>query len=273
MKKITEKALKLKSEGNPFVLAEIKNVFGSSPGKTGSQMLIDFKGNSYGTVGGGLLESEVIGEAGIVLKEKRDKTFIFDMSGEEIARMDMICGGQATVNLKYIDPKTGSDIEQLMGIPDESKLYIFGGGHVALQLYNLAILLEIPTVIMDDREEFSNSRRFPNAETITLTSYSDIPDFDICGLDMIVIMTRGHKGDMECLEWAVRQRVSYIGMIGSIKKKRVIFKNLEKNGINKNVLDTISTPIGLSINAKSPAEIAVSIGAEIIQHRNTATSK
>lgn len=148
-------------------------------------------------------------------------------------------------------------------------LYIFGAGHVGLQLANMADLLDFPYIVVDDREEFANAQRFPNARAIQVPNQFDraFTTLDVDEASIIVIMTRGHLHDQTVLEQALNTPASYIGMIGSRRKRNQIYTNLKEKGISKDALSKVFSPIGLEIHSETPAEIALSIMAQIIQVR------
>jgi xanthine dehydrogenase accessory factor len=148
-------------------------------------------------------------------------------------------------------------------------LFIFGAGHVGFLLAELAHLTGFSTVVIDDREEFANRNRFPHARSVRAVTDFDRA-FDGLTIDShayIVILTRGHLHDQTVLERALRTRPAYIGMIGSRTKRNTIYDNLMAKGISKERLNTVYSPVGLPIGAQTPAEIGVSILAQIIQVR------
>ena len=148
-------------------------------------------------------------------------------------------------------------------------LYLIGAGHVAQKIAALARKVGFRLRIFDDRPEFANPARFPDAEEISICpEFSDV--FDGLGMtagSYIVIVTRGHRFDKKVLAQALRTGAGYIGMIGSRRKKAHIYKTLIDEGFEPNALDQVFCPIGLPIAAETPAEIGVSVVAQLIQHR------
>jgi xanthine dehydrogenase accessory factor len=148
-------------------------------------------------------------------------------------------------------------------------LFIFGAGHVGYQLAKMAHLTEFRTVVVDDRAEFANEQRFENAQTVLVVDR--FPQaFETLSFDensYIVILTRGHLHDQTVLEEALKTNASYIGMIGSSRKRNQIYSNLIEKGVLQSALDQVYSPVGLDINSETPAEIAISIIAQIIQVR------
>jgi xanthine dehydrogenase accessory factor len=119
--------------------------------------------------------------------------------------------------------------------------------------------------VIDDRKEFANSKRFPEADEIFAEDFSSaLSRLRINDSSYIAIVTRGHQFDEKVLEWAVTTEARYIGMIGSKKKNEVIFAHLQSKGISKDILKRVHAPIGLDVGAETPEEIAVSIVAELI---------
>ncbi|MCG8637943.1 MAG: XdhC family protein [Desulfobacterales bacterium] len=154
-------------------------------------------------------------------------------------------------------------------------IYIFGGGHVGYSLANMAHLIDLPCVVVDDREEFANGERFPHARAVHVVDRFDTP-LDTFGVNenaYIVILTRGHLHDETVLEQALKTPAPYIGMIGSRRKRDIIYANLMARGVERSRLDEVHSPIGIEINSETPAEIAVSILAQIIQTKGAANRK
>lgn len=155
--------------------------------------------------------------------------------------------------------------EQLVS---SGKTYIFGGGHVAQALVPVLASVDFRCVVLEDREEFANPDLFPCADEVRLISSDSWGEaLEITGDDAICIMTRGHKNDLECQVFALRTDAYYIGVIGSRRKIAATNEKLHEMGFAEEDIDRIHTPIGLPIHAQTPAEIAISIAAELIQCR------
>ncbi|MBU1039972.1 MAG: XdhC family protein [Proteobacteria bacterium] len=149
-----------------------------------------------------------------------------------------------------------------------SPLLIFGAGHVSRPTAQVAALAGFCVTVLDDRAEFANAERFPQAKTRVLDAYDDC----FAGLPagpeaFVVIVTRGHVHDAEVLAQALRTRAGYIGMIGSRRKRDAVYARLREQGFGEADLGRVHCPIGLDIGAETPEEIAVSIIAELIAHR------
>jgi xanthine dehydrogenase accessory factor len=255
MDDIYEAIAGLRRRGEKAVLATIVSTRGSAPRKEGAKMLVHANGQIVGTVGGGSLEHQVYKEALKLIEGNASKLAHFELTNEDASREGMICGGIVDV---FIEPITSLPV-----------LFIFGGGHISLSLTRIGKMVDFRVVVIDDRPEFANAERFPEAdETIAEEMTSVIQRLDINNSSYIVIVTRGHQNDTQALEWAVTTPAAYVGMIGSKRKIHTIFSYLKTKGITQEQLDRVHSPIGLPIGAQTPEEIAVSIMAEIIQaHR------
>ena len=258
MEDIYEEIIRLKSKGECAALATLISTSGSTPREQGAKMLVREDGSILGTVGGSLLEGKVREEAKNVMCEGKPKIIDFDLTGKDAE--GMICGGVAKV---YIEP-----------IIPLSTLYIFGGGHISFTLARIGKMLDFRVVVIDDRRDYANPERFPEADETVADDYPNIfSQIAVNNLSYLVIVTRGHAYDQTVLEWAVTTDAHYIGMIGSRKKIKTIYNNLRTKGISEDTLKRVHAPIGLDINAETPEEIAVSIIAEIVKIRRSGVSK
>ena len=150
----------------------------------------------------------------------------------------------------------------------DGKVYILGGGHVALDLAKIADITDFKTAIIEDRAEFLEAPRFPFSERILIPSFEHLPTLNIRANDYIVVITRGHLYDLAGLKWALNTPAKYIGMIGSITKRDLLYAQLINEGISQEGLKQVHSPIGVKIGGNTPAEIAVSIIAELISVRS-----
>ena len=148
------------------------------------------------------------------------------------------------------------------------RLILCGGGHVSLELAHIAARLEFELVVIDDRPEFANMARFPMAHQVLCTPFEEALDaLGSRDTDFYAILTRGHAFDKECLAHVLRGQYAYVGMIGSRTKVAAVYKALREEGFSQEMLDGVHSPIGLSIGGQTPAEIAVSIAAQLVQVR------
>ncbi len=241
-------------------LVTVLETKGSAPGKAGFKMLVDADGQTLGTVGGGLLEATVIKDAMEAMQERKSRLLSYTLDRDRAGGLGMICGGEAKV---FID---------VIAAPET--LLIAGAGHVAQPLAAMGAILGFKVVVVDDREDFCNSERFPTASRCLVGDIGELLAAEkITARTYIVIITRGHLYDQVALEKTINSPASYIGMIGSRKKVKTIFNELRQKGVAEEKIARVYAPIGLEIGAKTAEEIAVSILAEIIAHKYGKTNK
>lgn len=247
------------NENRRVALLMLTNIEGSTPRKEGSMMIVLEDGSTHDTIGGGKLELVSIHKAKECLKKGTSKKYIFELNDDE-GSLGMQCGGQAEVFIKVFKP--------------DNKLLIVGGGHIALELNKLGKLLDFHTVIFEDREEYCNKERFPNADELILGNIEDkLKEYEIAKDCYIVIITRGHTYDEVALKTVLNRDAAYIGMIGSKNKTKYVMDNLIKDGFEKDILDSVYAPIGLNIGGSEPNEIALSIMSEISLVKNGGSLK
>jgi len=259
MNSIYQALSEIEKDNETAALCTVTKSEGSTPRHVGSKLLVYPDGKFIGTVGGGELENRVIKAAHESMKSGEAQTLSYSMS--DPSRGDPgVCGGTVEV---FVEP-----------ILPQPTLYIFGGGHVSMALAAAAHTAGFHIGVIDDREQFANTDRFPMA-TEVYTSYEEaFEKIKPNASSYLVIVTRGHRDDMRVLGWAVGTEARYVGMIGSKRKVIEIVKHLEeKDGIEPAQLVRVHAPIGLDIGAISPEEIAVSILAEVLMMRNKGTGK
>ena len=149
----------------------------------------------------------------------------------------------------------------------QSRLWLLGAGHVAQATAKAAAVADFDITVADDRAEYANEELFPGCRCIVCGEFGEIPSDDVSPDDYIVIVTRGHKKDYEALAWAIKTNACYIGMIGSKRKRDMIYEKLEGEGIERSRLEWVHSPIGLPIGDRTPGDIAISITAELIKVR------
>lgn len=147
-------------------------------------------------------------------------------------------------------------------------MWLFGAGHVSCEVAKIAVNCGFSVTVVDDREDFCNADRFPGCSCVVIDSFEQMPDFPADSTSYVVIMTRGHAYDRDVLRWALGKKPHYLGMIGSKSKRDALYQRLhDEEGFDMAQLCAVCCPIGLSIHAETPAEIAVSVMAEVIQSR------
>jgi xanthine dehydrogenase accessory factor len=254
---IYEQIVKLRQEGRRGAVATIVSAQGSIPSFKTAKMLVRDDGSIVGTIGGGCVEAEVWQAAREVMESEKPRTLSFNLNQNPKYDTGLICGGTLDVFLEPILPP--------------ATLYIFGAGHVALNLYKTASNAGFEVNVVDDRETYANRERFPDAADVIAEDFDQAMARVKPGDSAyIVIATRGHHDDMRVLRWAVQTPAQYIGMIGSKRKTIAIFRELLKEGIPEQLFERVHAPVGLDIGAVTPEEIAVAITAELIAIRRHA---
>ena len=247
-------------KGIETAVVTVLEVKGSSPGKEGSMMAVFSDGSILGTVGGGALEYEFIQEALKAIKENKSCEKSFELT--EKGSLHMKCGGFVRAYIKVFAKR--------------EKLLIMGGGHLGAELYTLGKFLNKYVVVFDDREEFANRERFSEADEIIFGKMKEtVKNYSIDENSYIIIVTRGHENDKECLKAILDKKVSpkYIGMVGSRGKVLSTYKELLDEGYLKKKKKKIYSPIGLDISSSEPKEIALGIMAEITAVKNQKTGE
>ncbi|HEY6182929.1 MAG TPA: XdhC/CoxI family protein [Terriglobales bacterium] len=251
---IYEEIVQLRREGRRGAVATIVSVQGSIPSFKTAKMLVRDDGSIVGTIGGGCVEAEVWQAAREVMESEKPRTLKFNLNQNPKDDTGLVCGGTLDI---FIEP-----------VLPPAVLYMFGAGHVAVNLYKVASNAGFDITVIDDREAYANRERFPDAKEVIAD------DFDKAMARLspkdsayIVILTRGHRDDMRVLRWAVQTPARYIGMIGSKRKTIAIFRELVAEGISEQLFKRVHAPVGLDIGAVTPEEIAVAITAELIAHR------
>ncbi|MEZ6188866.1 MAG: XdhC/CoxI family protein [Planctomycetota bacterium] len=244
---------RLRESGQPAVLATVVSIRGSSPGAVGSKMLVTRDGQAVGTVGGGCVDGMVYGELAEVLAEDRPRTITVDLTENDDPEHGLICGGRVEVFLEPIVT---------------THLVICGSGHIAHALARMAPGLDFKVTVLDDREQFLNAERFPEA-TRKVGAFEDLLQaYRAPHGAFICVVTRGHRYDQQCLEWALAQdEPRYVGLVGSRAKIRKILLRAREEGHSEDLLRRVRAPIGLDLGSVTIDEIAVSIAAELIAVR------
>jgi xanthine dehydrogenase accessory factor len=256
---VFEEIVRLRRLGQKCALATIVQVRGSIPSFETAKLLVREDGSILGTVGGGCVEAEVWNAAREVMETEKPKQLHFSLGQDAAYDNGLICGGQLDIFIEPIVPQPAA--------------IIFGAGHISKSLARVAGLAGFRTLVVDDREQFANPQRFPDADEIHAGEYEDVfPKLSVNESSYIVIVTRGHRDDMRVLRWAVETNARYVAMIGSKRKVISVVKELQKEGISAGAFERLHAPMGLDIGAVTPEEIAVSVVAEMIAVRRNPDS-
>jgi xanthine dehydrogenase accessory factor len=254
---IYEEIVALQREGRRGAVATIVNARGSIPSFKSAKMLVRDDGSIAGTIGGGCVEAEVWRAARDVIANEKPCSLTFDLNQDPKYDTGLVCGGTLEI---FIEPVLPAPL-----------LYLFGAGHVGLELFKAAKNAGFEVIVADDRDAYANAERFPGARAIVARDFEEaFGELAPHESSYIVIATRGHRDDMRILRWAVQTQARYIGMVGSRRKAITVVRELIAEGLDPALFDRLRSPVGLDIGAVTPEEIAVSILAELIAFRRHA---
>jgi xanthine dehydrogenase accessory factor len=288
------------AEGQPFALGIISRVKGSSPQKQGAKALFFADGRIKGTLGGGCLEAEIQDRARRALRTGEPATFELVLDHDFGWDDGLICGGKvcgvilprAAAAAEVWRKLLNCDVPLPWGVRDDFSitladdgasaswlyretatppcaLWIAGSGHVAQAVVPIATQLGFDVTVFDDRPSLANAQHFPAATRFRVDAWDKLlrdplPQRPTFGL----IVTRGHQHDALVLREWVKRPFAFLGMIGSQRKRRIIFEQFVHDGIaTEQELARVECPVGVDIEAVSVPEIAVSIAAQLVQKR------
>ena len=242
-------------EQKSVVLCTIVETNGSVPRHEGSKMLVYTDGKTIGTVGGGEVEAGTLQKALSAFKDGKTRLLTYKLNEDEKESAGL-CGGTVKI---YVEP-----------ILQASQVVIVGAGHVGRAVAHLAKWLNFHVFVSDDRVELCDPANVPEADAFLPIAMEEIPsEININTNTYFVLVTRGSEVDIKGLPSLLKTDAGYIGLIGSRKRWAHTRKMLVKEGVSEENIARIKTPIGLSIGAETPQEIAMSIMTEIIGWRNS----
>jgi xanthine dehydrogenase accessory factor len=222
--------------GEEAALVTIVSARGSTPQTVGAKVLVFPDGRTIGTIGGGCYENDAILKARACLQTRKSQLVSYELSDDFAEESGLICGGQMQVYIEPVEPAP--------------RLYIIGAGHVGRCLARMAHAVCFRTFVLDDREKFANRECFPDAHEIIVES---IPDWlhraELLSSSYVVVVTRGHRHDLDALPSLAARDLRYLGLIGSKAKVKRIYDALLEDAMPIECLSNIYAPIGLDIGA------------------------
>lgn len=204
--------------------------------KPGSKAIVLGDGSIEGSLGSESLDRKLRDLSPTLFKEKKSSTINF----EESVRV--------FINI----------------LSSETKLLICGGGHIAIPLAQFAQRVGYRVTVLDDRPDFAHPSRFPDCDVIANDFAEALREMPLGSSTFVVVITRGHEHDVDCLLEILKKEAAYVGLIGSRRRVRIVLQVLENEGIPPKRLNSVFTPIGIPIGAESPEEIALSIVSELV---------
>ncbi len=281
--------------GRPCALCTVVNTRGSTPQTAGAMLLVYANGDTEGTIGGGCVEAEVRRLALATLLSRSSGVLSFQLDRDSGWDDGLICGGRLEIAVLSLTDASqaepfdeavrrigrqeracvpllvqheGKTVEYRLNIEPTPTLLIAGAGHVGMALAKVSAGLSFRVVVLDDRSDLLNPGRLPPPiETVAGNIEALLRRWPVDANTYVVIVTRGHAHDQRALHAVIDSPAKYLGMIGSRRKIRLIFEDLESLGVPPARLQRVHAPIGLKIGALTVPEIAVSIAAELIQTR------
>ena len=237
--------------GESAALVTIIRTQGSTPQRVGAKMVVFADGRIVGTIGGGCYENDAFWKARQTLRTRKPEVVRYELSDDIAEESGLICGGQMEV---YIEP-----------VEAAPQLYLVGAGHVAYHLARAAATVGFHVHVLDDREKFASTERFPDAVEVAVDSIPNwLEKTTFPPNAYVVILTRGHRYDLDALRALVPRELRYLGLIGSRAKVARLYEALRGEGLSAEQMQVVHAPVGLAIGAVTPQEIAVSILAELI---------
>ncbi len=251
-RRTAREAVRLIERHQSFVRATVVQAKGSVPGKVGACMIVRSDGTTLGTVGGAALEEEVKRLSGIALERRAGDLVHFDLAGWRAGGLPSLCGGTVDIALEYVGARPN--------------LLLWGGGHVAQAVAALLPALEFDYSVADDRPDYVGRDRFPDADRLEVAAPGHVFDtFEPAEFTHLYLLGYDALKDLAVLAEALARFPNVIGLIASAAKREHLFDRLRKSGVSREALARVRSPVGVAIGAQTPAEIAVSVVAEVIR--------
>ncbi|MEN0062602.1 MAG: XdhC family protein [Myxococcota bacterium] len=250
----------LVAAGRPVAVATVVRTRGSVPRRPPARMLVHPDGTTAGSVGGGEMEAQVIAEA-IALLNGHETTKTLQYAFSDPKRGDVgVCGGEVEVMVEAIRPAP--------------RVVVIGAGHVGREVVALAHWLEFDVTLTDDRPELCTPDAAPGADAYVVCDMSEVPErIRIDNATFVVLTTRSVHVDLGGLPTLLTTKPRYLGLIGSRRRWRVTAGRLREAGISDAAIATVTSPVGLELEAETPKEIAMSILSEIVMQLRGGTGR
>jgi xanthine dehydrogenase accessory factor len=241
-------------EGRRFALATVIESRGFTPRKSGAHMLVAEDGATVGTIGGGAIEREVVGEAGELLKGGGSALVRKHLTQE----LGMCCGGEMAVFVEVMEPAP--------------RLTLFGAGYVGRAIAAAAAECGFDVTVIDDRAEWATAERFPDARLACEEPEAFARGWASTPADYAIVVTHDHALDQRLVQALLPRPLKFIGLVGSVPKQRKFALRLRARGFSDADLARLRCPLGTPIGAQTPEEIAVSVVGELIAVRRGAST-
>jgi len=283
-------------EGRQMALATVVKTWGSSPRPVGSHLVIDAEGHMEGSVSGGCVDGVVVTTAFEVIKSGKGELLKFEVATDQAWEVGLSCGGEVHIIVEPLldiqktcaylldgDPHEVRTIEATIKTVDDEvfiheykpllKLIVVGAVHISQGLVKMAEALDIDVTLIDPRTAYASEERFPGTRFITDWPDEALEEIGINSSTAIVTLSHDPKLDDPALEVAMKSDAFYIAALGSRKTQKERRARLKEKGFSEKEIARIHGPAGLDIGSLEPAEIALSILAELVSIRRSENIK
>jgi xanthine dehydrogenase accessory factor len=267
MKRPSELIAELLQQHDAIAMATLVSARGSSSARVGSRMWIGPDQRAIGAVTiGGCVDARAIELSGEVLADGRSRTVEMALGEEDAREIGMTCAGTVELLVERVERESDAARAMLDQLKATRTLVIVGAGEIGAALSRIAKTLDLRVVVVDGREHLASSERFPDADEVRVGIPSEIVESVGFSSDTaVVLVSHEYKYDLPILKSALASPAGYVGMLGGRKRRDAMKELLRGEGLSDGALAKLRTPIGLDIEAETPAEIAVSIAAELVK--------
>lgn len=267
MKRPPELIADLLERHESIAMATLVAAQGSPSARVGSRMWIGPAGAVIGAVTiGGCVDARAIELSGDVLADGRPRRVEMALGDDDARAIGMTCAGTVELLVERVERGTDAARAMLEQLKATRTLIIVGAGEIATALARIARALDMRVVVVDGREHLANAERFPDADEVRVGIPSEIVGaLTLTASTALVLVSHEYKYDLPILRAALVSDAGYIGMLGGRKRRAAMKDLLRDDGVPAEALERLHTPIGLPIGAETPAEIAVSIAAELVR--------
>ena len=247
-------------------MATLVGVRGTSSARVGSRMWIGPDGSALGAVTiGGCVDVRAIELSGDVLADGQPRLVEMALGDEEAQALGMTCGGTIELLVERIDRSSEAARRVVEQMAATRTLVIVGATEIAVALARIAGTLDFRIIVVDGRDHLATAERFPDVDALRVGMPSEIvAEVGLTAATALVLVSHEYKYDLPILKAALVSDAGYVGMLGGRKRREAITRMLRDDGVPEAALERLHTPVGLAIGAETPAEIAVSIAAQLI---------
>lgn len=243
--------------GELVAMATVVRVQKGFPVPLGSKMVVWLRERVLGSLGDSKMEEEVIERSREAILAGHATSFVYPPTTTRTLRA-----------------RRAAEAEVYVEVPEAPTALVVGGGHIGHAVAKIAKMCGFQVAVVDDRPDFANAERFPEADQIICGDFVEsLKEFPVTNQTYIVVVTRGHQQDQVSLRQVIDSPAAYIGMIGSRRRASAVLQHIRDSGVPTELIARVRSPIGLHIGAETPAEIAVCIVAEMIMTRHGGTGR